>query len=69
MTSQTSISNVAINSCKQPSNSVSVDGSRTYWERIILNIPNQKNGQTSEAVMAKLKQANNHDKRIQNYYM
>ena len=40
MISQTSSPNIAIKSCKQPSSPETVEDRRTYWKRIVLNIPN-----------------------------
>ena len=68
--SQTSSPNIAIKSHQQPSNPMTAEDRRTYWKRIISNIPNQKCGKTSRAVTTKWRQqAKNHNKRIQNFYM
>ena len=66
MTSQTSSLYIAIKSRKQPSNSVTTENCRTYWKRIIWNVPNHKDGKTSKADTIKLRQTNNHNKRIEN---
>ena len=56
--SQTSSLNIAIKNGKQPNNLITVEDCRTFWKRIILNIPNQKGGKTDKAVTYTLKLSN-----------